>query len=659
MRAVEDAVLGHRGDAPGGGRTGHPSEREHQPTLVVAAAVAVGYLAIALPEGGYGSVARAVATVLLWGAVIVGLAFGFWPRAALPRPALIAALALGGLGALTGLSMLWGIDDGRSFQEVIRVAAYLGLFLCVVLATRRGAARAWLTGLGVGLGLVGLLALASVLVPGLFPVADIHEQRPETLARLSFPLGYWNGVGLVTALAVTLLGWTSAIAAGRRARAAAVAALPPLLLALLLTSSRGSMIALGIGLAVLLVADRNRASAGASLAMAIPGTALLLLAARLTPAVTSGAVTRGEDVGQAYILLAVTIAVALGTAALRSRLDDRIQSARPQGSAIWKRPVVLLAAAVVLVAALIAIDPVARLEQFASEPSQVEAGRAVDPEQHLLSASGGGRLQYWRSALGAFAGHPLTGIGAGGFRGWWGEHGTVPLYVQNAHSLPLETLGELGLGGIALLLAFLLTPLVAGLRRLRDQIPDRALAPALAIVAASGFSAAIDWIWELPGAFAPLVIAAGLLAGPALTPAPEAGRSRFGFGLLAILAGWAAILAAAASLFSDFQIAQSQTAFRARDYAGALADARQARALQPWAARPWLQEAFALEGQGDVEGAIAAIDQAILRAPRDWELWYQKGRLLLEVDDLDGYETALFVTVDLRPDIRLGPPPRS
>ena len=72
---------------------------------------------------------------------------------------------------------------------------------------------------------------------------------------------------------------------------------------------------------------------------------------------------------------------------------------------------------------------------------------------HLLSASSTGRWQFWKAAGEQFEEHPVVGDGAGSYEAWWAQHGSFAMFITDAHSLYLETLGELGVVGFALLLA--------------------------------------------------------------------------------------------------------------------------------------------------------------------------------------------------------------
>src|SRR4029077_9983952 len=106
------------------------------------------------------------------------------------------------------------------------------------------------------------------------------------------------------------------------------------------------------------------------------------------------------------------------------------------------------------------------------------------------------RYDYWDVALRAFASEPLRGVGAGGWAVWWLRDRTINEFAQDAHSLPLQTLAELGIVGLALLAVFLAGIVVAA------AAPRRA-SPLLAAGAIAGFTvwiahAPLDWDWQMP-----------------------------------------------------------------------------------------------------------------------------------------------------------------
>jgi O-antigen ligase len=115
---------------------------------------------------------------------------------------------------------------------------------------------------------------------------------------------------------------------------------------------------------------------------------------------------------------------------------------------------------------------------------------------------GGDRAWYWHVAWEDVAAAPIHGRGAGSFELSWLERQPVPVSVRDAHSLYLETLAELGVVGLTLLLLALAPPLVLALR-------------ASSAAAAGGYvafllHAGVDWDWELPA-----VTLAGLFCGVA------------------------------------------------------------------------------------------------------------------------------------------------
>jgi hypothetical protein len=582
-------------------------------------AVAVAYVAISLPDGGYPPEAIAAGTLVIWWAVIVGLAVGAWPRVTVPQPAIRAALCIAGLALLTGLSMLWATDDGRAFTELVRVAGYAGLFALVILASPEGSARSWLVGLAIGLVAVAALALGSRFEPSL-PGGDqgLGEALPTARGRLSYPLGYWNALGACMALATVLLAWLGAQAQTRRGRAIAIGTLPPVLLALYLTSSRGGFVAAVVGLTVLLALGPARLRLASGLALAVPAGALLVGLAELRSELVDDPGSAVANFAGDEILLA-TVIIAIAAGLLRYAADAPLArlsvpgSVRRLGELRKRRTLVRVAVAVAVVAVIvgvIAANPAQRLEDFRSTPDPERVGNAAVTAR-IASGSGSGRYQFWSAAVDAFASDPVTGIGAGGYEAYWNRNGDITRTVRNAHSLFLETLGELGVVGLLLIGSFLGIAVVQGWRRRARGSPGGVVEVALAILAAGVLSAAIDWTWELPAAFVPVVIVVALLVGPATlrsarpggrarpaiagsdgVPPGEPARRSFGWGVATLLAGWAAVWIAGVLLLTEVKLDDSRAAFDRGDVGTAAQDATDATTLQPWAAEPWLELAL-------------------------------------------------------------------
>jgi O-antigen ligase len=129
------------------------------------------------------------------------------------------------------------------------------------------------------------------------------------------------------------------------------------------------------------------------------------------------------------------------------------------------------------------------------------------------------RYDYWDVALRAFATQPLRGVGAGGWSVYWLRWRTVSEFAQNAHSLELETLADLGVVGVALLLATFGGVALAARRALADS---RSAAAATAALVAYLAHSPLDWDWQMPAlTLIAVVLAGGLLGDAASLTAPR------------------------------------------------------------------------------------------------------------------------------------------
>jgi O-Antigen ligase len=620
---------------------------------VIVVAVAVLYVALAVSNGGYSRELTAGATVAIWWAVLIAIALGGRPRSRVPTPALGAGICLAALAGWTAISIGWASDNGSAFFEAVRVLGYLGVFVLVVVASPRASARAWLGGLAVGLVIVAALALLSRFEPSFGGDKELGTFLPAAAGRLSYPIGYWNGLAAVMAIAVVLLVWLGGQARALWVRAASVALIPWPILVIYLASSRGGVIAGVVGLAVLLGLGPARWRMVAGLALGGAGGGLLILLASRQHELVNG-LGDSAAAAQGDQMLAVSIAIVLAVGLLRLLLDPSI--ARIEVPARLTRAIGI-AAVVVVIGGILAAGPSKRWEEF-KRVAPVET-QSTYVAAHLSSGRGSGRYQFWSAALDAFKDHPLNGIGAAGYEAYWDRHGSLAVTVRDAHSLFLESMAELGVVGLALVLGFLGFAAVSGARRAPRSSRSGALGVALAILAAGIVSAAIDWTWELSACFGLVVLVAALLTGPAtlakqpalgaVTQAIDAGRgrgsrtrpARFGLGVATLLVGWAAIWAGGTVFLTEVRLANSRSAAGDQDFASAAQDARDASTLQPWAAGPRLQLALVEELNGDVKAANRDLGEAIQRAPDDWQLWFVRARLEVKSGDVSGARRAL------------------
>jgi hypothetical protein len=219
-------------------------------------------------------------------------------------------------------------------------------------------------------------------------------------------------------------------------------------------------------------------------------------------------------------------------------------------------------------------------------------------------------------------------------------HATSANYVVNAHSLYIETLAEVGLVGLVLLVGFFVLVIGVSVRRAsRGEGGARIrLAGVAAACVAFCVSAAFDWTWQVPV----LPIAFMFLAGCALAPsraAPRSGARRPGRGAIRagmVIAAVASLVPIAIVMATTTAVRQSQAAAAAGNTSLALADARAASRLEPGAASPQIQSALVLELRGDLTAAIAAAKRATADESADWQPWLILSRLQVEA----GHATA-------------------
>ena len=109
------------------------------------------------------------------------------------------------------------------------------------------------------------------------------------------------------------------------------------------------------------------------------------------------------------------------------------------------------------------------------------------------------------------------------------------------------------------------------------------------------------------------------------------------------------VLAHAIPLFAQREIGHSQAAVRRGDLGDALAAAKRARDIQPWAATPYLQLALVSEQAGALASARVWIDKAIARDRTDWRLWLASARIETRLGRATAAERSLRRAVALNP----------
>jgi O-antigen ligase len=134
----------------------------------------------------------------------------------------------------------------------------------------------------------------------------------------------------------------------------------------------------------------------------------------------------------------------------------------------------------------------------------------------------GPRIDYWRVAWHEFDHNPVVGSGSSTFAEYW-ERAGASVAVLDAHSIYLETLAELGLLGLLLLVAAFAAPLVAAARGRDHRFAALATSAYVAFLVHAG----LDWDWEMPA-----VTLSGVMAAAAMLVASRVRGSTFAVGTL-------------------------------------------------------------------------------------------------------------------------------
>ncbi len=609
-----------------------------------AIAVATAIVALALDSGGFGGVAIGVTGAAAWLAIIV-LAVAGGARA-ITRSAALAAGALAVLAVLGAFSLGWSLDRGTGFVDVVRMSAYLGLFVLAAITLRPGSGRSALIGIAAGLVAVCLIALGSRLLGIGSGDGALVAAFPVSAGRLSFPIGYWNALGALAAMAVPVLVWLASDHRGRTT-GLALAAIPPAVLAAHMTSSRGALIAAVVGAVIVIAAAETRSRALAVVVVGALTSLPAVIAATLAAGILDAPLTspgRAEYLVVAMLFAGIGLGAALGPAAVTRFDATRIPGLRMRH--------VLAAVFVALVALILVVGPGEIAGDFAST-----AGREAKAGGETLSVSGSGRAQFWSAALDGFAAEPLRGIGSGSYALYWNQHGELETPVQNAHSEPLELLAELGPLGLAAFVAFFAAVAVAGIRRARA--PGGAAAGACLGLLATGLAGVlIDWTWGFPAVAMPMLVAAAVLSGRALDPssgpAPAGRRAELrmpapAFAVVAIALALPSLWAAGVLAVATDRLAASDDALARGQLGEAAAAARSAAAVEPWSAGPWIALATIEQSAGNLDGARNDARRAIAITPDDFRSWL----LLLQIesgrgnDQVAGYGERMFALAPL------------
>jgi hypothetical protein len=266
----------------------------------------------------------------------------------------------------------------------------------------------------------------------------------------------------------------------------------------------------------------------------------------------------------------------------------------------------------------------------------------LNPEQsapnRFLAMGGGFRYDLWRVALAEFKADPLGGVGAGNYDDSYYRLRRNPQSVTVPHSLEMQMLAELGIGGIIGLLLFCGAVLRAGLAPARRTLargdPGIRIA-ALGVFAAWLIETSFDWLYDIPGLTGMAMLAAAILlvrapgeTGDSAAPSgvTAAARARPGLrrspreqaavvGVLMVLALLAASLGRqyVAVLYRD-----SGQNLSSRHPVQALRQLRTAEQLDPWSLPTQYAVASVYASMNDYAAARAALLRAQQLEPENY-----------------------------------------
>ena len=602
----------------------------------LALAVAGVLFLLAVDGGSFGETSRDTLAIAIWWVVLLAVAAGLWPVVRLERAAVVAGALLLGFAVWTLASAGWADSAGKAFVEFNRASLYAGVFLLAAFAATRATLVRWSDGLALAIVATGAVAFFTRCFPDVVDTQKNLRALPLDLTRLTYPLGYWNGLAIFAALAVPLLLRVAASTAHPVLRAVSVAPFPLLAAVVFLTSSRGGVATAVVGVVALAALAPSVRMLGAAAFAALGAVGGVAIVAPRTDLVNAPGAAAAHDGHVAFALVAVACVViaALYFAAVHV-LTPRFRLRAPRlGRA--GRVAVATVAVVVVAAGVMAAHPVRAFDRFTEPPAYAlnTLPKNTSIQRHLLSGGSSGRWQQWETVMDEFRSAPAAGRGAGSYEAWWAQHGSLRGYVKDAHSLYLETLGELGIVGFVLIVGALATGVVSGVRRALASTPERRLVVAAlwAVFVAYAFAAGVDWMWEMTVVSVVGIALLGLLTGRASMPerwqrpSSLAFRRDLAVRAAIVVVGLCLIAAEADSLLANRELEASKAAVSTDELSAAFKRADNARKIQPWAASPYQQLALVDEEAGDYAGASRWIQKAIHRDPTDFRLWFLAAR---------------------------------
>jgi O-antigen ligase len=621
-------------------------------------AVAAGLCAIVFyAKGGWdpinpGPVTKLEMALTLAGGAVVAGAVALTPAGRPTYGLWVVGLLLAFTG-LTALSVVWSVQPDESWQEAGRMLAYSALFAAAV-ALVRLAPRRWSSLLG-GVLLASVVVCAYALLTKILP----NQLDPgDPYARLRAPYDYWNAIGLSAAMGVVSCLWLGARRTGHALLGAlSYPAMGLLLVTLLLSYSRGALLAVGIGVALWFCVVPLRVRGAAVLLVGGLGAVAVVGWDFSQHALSSEGVALAERVNAGNQLGVLLAAVLVGLTLAGLAIGFATGHHAPRPLVRRRIGVLLLSLPVIAVVALLGL--LAHSSRGLTGSISHDVSALTNPNAPLpantpgrLTSVGSVRARYWKEALEVSSEHLALGAGAGGYATARLRHRTETLDVTHAHGYLVQTLADLGLVGLALTLALLAAWLAAAgaathpfNRRWSAGVWRRIDAPysaervglltMLCVVFAFGAHSLVDWTWYVPGNACVALLCAGWLAGHGPLSGATVVRKPVARGPLAAAVMLVALVAAWAQWqpLRSFDASNQALALLPSNPAAARAAAEHAVSRDPLSTQALFTLATVQQKDGESAQARATLQRAVRLQPSNPQTWVALGEYDLQAND--------------------------
>lgn len=657
------------------------SAREYLKGAALTLVVGAGLTVVAIWAGGGQNVTHG-GPVLAALVLAISAFFGhvaFTGRIPHPFSGFTTVTLLTAYALWVALSIGWSILPDDTYVDAGRTLAYVAVFaaLALIAQLRRGDHGGLAGGLLLAAVLICGFALLSRIAPGWYSPAD-------TFARLRAPFEYWNAVGMVAACGVLAAIWLGTRReADRRLVALSYPAGILLVTALLMSQSRGALLSVLVGIALWVVLAPRRLRTVGWLAVVSAISGLVVLWAFSQTALSQDHVDAALRASAGWKLaivlgfgLSLGYLAGLGVEELRSRRPLAAYERDRSGKALL---IALALSPVLLIGALTTTEQGAWGTISDSVSELTDSSNVAPPNTPgRFAETSSLRARYWKDSLDVWHDHKLKGTGADTFSVARLPYREDQIKVGHAHGFVPQTLADLGIVGLALAMAALVSWIIAALRALaaRREAPTRwldgaddrrnALVAVVSVATIFGIHSALDWTWFVPGTALFGMVAAGWVAGSARNAEVAAGR---GTAIEQLQPVWIrAMLAAGVVAIGLATVLSIYRPARAADHvhdgymlvaAGhpfkAIAKGTNAIDLDALADEPFYLIADAQTVVGRKVDAEKTLESIALRQPGNPDTWLNLAEFRLDaLDDPEGALAALQPLFYLSPNSELG-----